>query len=596
MINNFKLLLLFFVTAAWSQLELQTIGNEYFSNDVIISQTTLTDEFLQVPNFRKDYLLDLASENLLQLYFTSGFFDTKVTHQRKFIDDTQFVTFTIQEGKQYLFGDVKAQVPTWSNTLYNRQDIEIDYDEKFSSKLVIEQLEKARKTFAEDGYLNVEISQKLNIDTLQKRVHISFDIAPNRQVVQGKVHVKIARTKSYIGPAGMRGKTSNNTIRELWKIQNGKTIPASAIKALRKKLLSTGIFSRVSIQDSVIDSTSVYTDLFIEVHERVPGVLGAGLFYEDLIGSGIKVQSRYKNLLGEFHQVGSEATLAWNRQQIAIGYSHPLAYGTDLRIENRIIGNKEQLPIPEQRDSIESKSELINRGRFSYPINSFIQFSGLTDLRYIKTQTAKVKFKFEPSLGFEWVDNRVEPRKGIKVIYSVGQGGDFTWNNRYWYHQVKNRFYIPTGSYSSWAIAADYGRFFNTALIEDARTYYQGGFRSVRGYETRSLFPHRLDSLGSIEGGTAPEYLRVSNEFRFDLPKNWLSNLQLVQFTDWVKIVDQDPTFNKSNRMAIGAGFRYRLSLLTLRLDYTLKKRFKNPFTSEPFEWANFSFDLSQAI
>ena len=101
-----------------------------------------------------------------------------------------------------------------------------------------------------------------------------------------------------------------------------------------------------------------------------------------------------------------------------------------------------------------------------------------------------------------------------------------------------------------------------------------------------------------VKPGLAPRYLRVSNEFRLNLPKiPVLHNFQLVQFVDWARVQDrQNDVYEADEQMAVGAGIHYRLPFLTLRLDYTFKRTFKDLAAVESFAWNRFSFDLSQAI
>ena len=82
-----------------------------------------------------------------------------------------------------------------------------------------------------------------------------------------------------------------------------------------------------------------------------------------------------------------------------------------------------------------------------------------------------------------------------------------------------------------------------------------------------------------------PRYVRASGELRLNLP--W--NVQVVGFQDWARLWNdgEEPDFEDLSKAWIGygGGLRYRISLLSLRLDYALGRG--------PERW---SFDLAQAI
>ena len=70
-----------------------------------------------------------------------------------------------------------------------------------------------------------------------------------------------------------------------------------------------------------------------------------------------------------------------------------------------------------------------------------------------------------------------------------------------------------------------------------------------------------------------------------------------MQFVDWARVQDREKDlYLADEQMSVGVGVRYRFPFLTLRLDYALKRNFKDLGSMESFAWNRFSFDLSQAI
>ncbi len=585
----------FFLQFALAQVEFDFSGNDNYSRSELIDQTGIPNEYANVPESRKDFLAAQAAAHLQDFYFSEGYFSATIEVARARKNGGDLLLFDISEGRPYHFGHIGIDQPTWANFNYSLDQLTLQPYKEFSGTGIVTDLENIRKAYQNEGYLSATVTQESTIDSASNLVHLVYKVNPGRRVYQDQLTVRAIKGQSYIGPAGSKGLSDTENIASLWPNQKGDVVRSTDISRVRNKLLSTGAYSRVSIRDSLADSTATQSQILIDVSEKVPGQWGGTLFYEELIGLGAQANFKYLNLGGSWHQTHAQTLWAQRRQRVSLGYAHPLIWGTFLRFEDRVIVNRESLPLPENPDSLERRVEVINRGKISYPLTSLIRLATLTDLRYVDVNASQVRFKWEPSITFNWTDDRIEPRRGIKSTYNFGQGGPFNPAKRHWYHEWNNRFYIPTSQSSTWAIAADYGKIFQDANLDDARLFYQGGFRSVRGYPARSIFPAQ-GTADSLQTGTAPEYYRVSNEFRFNLPERWIGNLQLVQFFDYAYIKDLDPSFSSTTQKALGLGIRYRLSLLTLRLDYTFKKNLDDPFGMEPFSWGRFSLDLSQAI
>jgi outer membrane protein assembly factor BamA len=570
-------------------------GNQFFSTQNLQAQIGLGSDWEYVPLQRRAYLLDISLENFKDLYSAFGYFDIQIQYRQIQVDGLQRIVFSIQEGVRYRFNEVNFNLSDWTAPEPNMNQLKAKEGVNYEAETLISDVETLRKFYRNKGYLHVQFETITTLDTLVKQVHVNYQIYPDRLVLMDRMHVQSTKVNSYKGPAGGKGFSDSLYISELWGVSQGEVVSGDAIQNFRTKLLATGAFSRVEIRDTLIDTLSGYSEILVDLRERIPGTLSGAFFYEDQIGFGIQTKLGYRNFFGRFHQMNSELILAQRRQQIGLAYVQPLLFSQNMRFENRVIYNREELPIPERRDSLELKNELINRSQLSRPLANYFRIYFITDLRYVHPSKERVRFKWEPGISFDYTDNRYEPRRGLRMNYSFGQGGPLDFENRYWYYQLKNRIYLPIIKSTRFAGAADYGKYLSEAITEDARLFYQGGFRSVRGYFPRSIFPKIMDSDTLVGAGKTPEYWRLSAELHNNWSSRFISNLNTVVFTDWARIQDLNSEFETNQRMAAGLGLRYQLSLLTIRLDYTFKKKFHS-YSLEPFSWSRFSFDLSQAF
>ena len=152
--------------------------------------------------------------------------------------------------------------------------------------------------------------------------------------------------------------------------------------------------------------------------------------------------------------------------------------------------------------------------------------------------------------------------------------------NPYTYSEGTVNLYHPLFWTFYGAVSGSVGKFFDSALEDDARVFYQGGSRSVRGYRFRSIYASYTDTVTAKDGtqkerintGLTPFYYRFNQELRWKIPiKSW-SRWQIVQFFDWAKVMDEESSlYIEESDASFGLGIRYHWQFLTFRLDPAAK-------------------------
>ena len=224
-----------------------------------------------------------------------------------------------------------------------------------------------------------------------------------------------------------------------------------------------------------------------------------------------------------------------------------------------------------------------------------------------KNRDDMFKLKGETALTFDYTDDYFNPTKGIRLAPTVGAGTNWRGNlqsltmigDPYTYGEFTMNLYHPLFWTFYGALSGSTGRFFAKAIEDDARVFYQGGSRSVRGYRFRSIFAsyNSVDEEGKevINTGLTPIYFRFNEEIRWTLPWKSRRRWQIVQFYDWTKITDAESIYAERESESFGFGLRYHWQFLTFRLDYAFKKDLSN-WDPEDFAWGRFAFDLSQTF
>lgn len=588
-------------------------GNSLFSDYQLSENLDIPSEFSQMDTTKQDFLMKLAKEGLLGLYYAKGYFssDIKLDIQREYfsLDSAQRgYLFFINEGPQYTLDSVQLSIKEELPQIeINKSNLKSNKKKAYNSQNIVDDLEYIKSIYRKKGYLHITIDYNELLDTLHHIVMVEFRINPQTQVLMGDIKSK--SLKPINKNTQENGLSDTTWLNSLWRIPSGEIIDGEQFNSFKNKLFSTQLFTQIRLEDSL--RTDGLSNVHLQVTERVPGEAKYSIFFEEYYGFGGSASLRHKNFFGSFHELSTQLFVAQKKQEIALGYANPLLFGTALtfiptaiRFENRLSFNHEKITPPAYPDSIEERLEVINRGDITFGFSSNIRFRGTLDSRFVNKNEEKLfKFKYENALTFDFTDDYFNPKSGIRFTPTVGLGvnleGTDLIGDPYSYGELTTNLYFPIIGSLFGALSGSGGIFFNEAIEDDARIFYQGGARSVRSYRFRSIFA----SYETIENGDTlihtsltPRYLRLNQELRFNIPSFSWKNWQIVQFLDCTKVMDKTNELYKDRISAsAGLGIRYQWQFLTLRLDYAFKKDF-NTATPENFSFDRFTFDLSQAF
>ena len=615
-------------------------GNKVFSKFQLNEQLDIPDEFAQLDTIKQDFLMRLSTENVKALYYSRGYYslDLKLEIEREPLSDNKIqrnYNITVNEGECYRFNDAKiissgdepipidlTSLKILKHRYYNQEDISDD-------------LQEIQSAYRKQGNLHVYISSEEHVDTTAKQVNVVINVTPGPKVLMGNIITTTQRTKSKFEKKSEPepGLTNTSWLSSLWRIPKGQIIDGNQYFNFKSKLYSTQLFTQVKLNDELREDG--LSDIHLDVVERVPGETRYGFFFEEIYGFGALAYADHKNFFGKFREFSTSVQIAQNKQEITFGYANPLLFGTSftfiptaIRFVDRVSFNHEKINPPAYPDSVAERYEIINRGDLTFGITNNIKFRGTIDTRYVNKNEDKLfKLKGEIGLTFDYTDDYFNPTKGIRVMPLAGLGTNFSGKEDYrdghvyTYGEATANVYWPLFWTFYGALSGSVGRFFNTAIEDDARVFYQGGSRSVRGYRFRSIYAgytttkteqvtKKQDdgtqvteevSKEVINTALTPMYFRVNEEIRWTFPWKSLRAWQIVQFFDWARVVDtKDKSYEDAQEGSLGLGIRYRWQFLTFRLDYAIVTGItsydEDKKNSMKFKWGRFAFDLSQAF
>ena len=540
--------------------------------------------------------------------------------------------FTVSEGECYKFNNAQIISEGDAEIPIDLQTLKISKHQNYNQEDISEDLQEIQKAYRKQGNLHVYISSEEHVDTTAKQVNVIINVRPGPKVLMGNMITTTQRAvnKNERKAVPEQGLSDTAWLSSLWRIPKGEIIDGNQYFNFKSKLYSTQLFTQVKLNDELREDG--LSDVHLDVIERVPGEARYGFFFEEIYGFGAMAYADHKNFFGKFHEFSTSVQIAQNKQEITLGYANPLFFGTAftfiptaIRFVDRLSFNHEKINPPAYPDSVEERYEIINRGDLTFGITDHIKFRGTIDTRYVNKNEDKLfKLKGEIALAFDFTDDYFNPQKGLRLSPTVGLGTNFSNKSNfedghiYTYGEATANIYMPLFWTFYGALSGSVGRFFNTAIEDDARVFYQGGSRSVRGYRFRSIFASYTTSdtttvtnketgkdssvvKDNIHTALTPMYFRINEELRWTFPWKSLRAWQIVQFFDWARVMDvKDNTYEDAQEGSIGLGIRYHWQFLTFRLDYAIitgvTSLDENKKNSTKFKWGRFAFDLSQAF
>lgn len=444
----------------------------------------------------------------------------------------------------------------------------------YSQERVSEHLQAVVEFYRRRGWLDASATPAVRADTSEDSMHLVVDVSVGRVAVFGGFSV------SFDGKA----LTDTGFLRDLWGVEEGDTLRSEALAKFNRKMYRTRLFSSVRIDRRPMEDDSSRTRVSLVLKERKPGVVEGAVSWEPTFGWGLEGVVRHRNAFGRFHEFSVTGNVAEREQHLRGGYATPLLFGTPISLDYGLTAKQQSAGLVDP-DPVREFS-LSNEGTFSYPPTDWASLSLTLNTerltKYYEMAPSQVLYQYAVILGgvLDFRDEPFDPISGWTLRGVLGNGGQFGFDSTYTWVQSQGKAWVPLFWRFLSATALEGGMFLNSTTVDGAGIFWQGGGRSVRSYKYNEakVVPAEGEAL-------RPRYLRASAELRMNLP--W--NVQLVEFQDWARLWNEgeEPDLDAISKAWIGYGFglRYRISLLSLRLDYSLGRGSER--------WA---FDLAQAI
>lgn len=499
------------------------IGNKHFS-DKKLKPHLLTKESKWYRFFANDDTYDpdrfLSDQQALsQFYYNSGYPDFRIVSAIAELSTDQkdfYLTFTVEEGALYHFGDVKIESAINSvkiEDLYKA--VTFKKGEEFSSKSIDKTITEITKAVSSQGYAFVNVEQDIQKDRENKIANINFKIVEGPRVYVEKIEIiGNDRTRDYV-------------IRREMCITEGDAYNSKYIKDSEKKIKQLNYFKEVSVETEE-GSAPDKVKLIVHVEEQPTGELGASIGFSSLEGPIFNIHLQERNFRGAGQTLHSQLTISKNTQNINAGIIEPYFLDKELEGSADVYVNRSTLSKSYKETAYGTVfgvgyplSEHWHQ-RLNYGINLDQVYGLASNVSPIISNQAKNAVK--SWIGQTIAYNRLELEERETVggyIWQYGTtfagvGGSV----RYLGHDLSTSYYwslvedVILKVYGSVAILQKVGK-----TIRVADSFRLGG-ETLRGFDYEGIGP-RDGKYGNALGGTKMWRSTVELKFPVGLPTEW---------------------------------------------------------------------------
>jgi outer membrane protein insertion porin family len=560
------------------------IGNENFDNDTlrkaIRTEETGWYKFLSDNDKYDPDRLQFDQELLRRFYLSEGFADFQVKSANAELspDKTSFyVTFVIDEGPQYTFGDIKVvnqlkskEPPDFSSAIIT------EAGDTYNATEVEESIEAMTNELGDLGYAFVDIQPKLERDKEKKIVNLSYIVKPGPRVYVERINIT----------GNVR--TLDEVIRREFRLNEGDPYNTSKLQRSEQRINNLGFFEKVEVKNeegSAEDKTVVNVD----VKEKSTGEINLGAGYSTTDGVLGQVGIAERNLLGRGQELKSNFTLASRRRQAQLGFTEPyfldyeLAAGFDVYRLYEDYERESSFISDSKGVTIHGKYALLEK--LNHTVYYLIRQTAIKDVDIgasafiLEQQGTNITSAVGHSLSYDDRDNKFSPTKGYYVSFIqefAGLGGD----SRFIRNELKGSYYYPV--YPKWVLGF-LGSGGNVAGIsDDVRIndrFFIGG-DTFRGFKKAGIGPRDISTADALGGNS---YYVGTAELRFPLGLPEELGLSGAVFSDVGSLWEVDSTGanifdDGALRASGGAGLLWTSPFGPIRID------FAHAFLKEPVD------------
>lgn len=500
------------------------VGNDSFSEsqlqEVITTSETGLLSFLSPTNIYDPDRLNLDRELLRQFYLKNGYADARVVAATADLDrDGQgfFISFTIEEGEQYKFGNIDIETNLKSlDPEAVRGKIQTKTGKIYDASKIDKSLENITIEVSAFGYAFARVRPRVDRDTVARIISITYVIEEGSRVYIERINI--------VGNV----RTLDKVIRREFRLAEGDAYNRILVDSARRRLTRLQFFKKVDIATDP-GSAPDRVIITVRVQEQPTGELSLGGGYSSSGGAVVDISMSERNLLGRGQFVKLSARGGLESLNVDFSFTEPKFMGRNMSSSFNLFFAERDFS---DESSFSSKKFGGSFG-FGIPLNDNWRLN--TNYSLVSEEIFDVESDASrairnaegtalvSSLGYSLIyDTRnilKNPSRGLffRVAQDfAGVGGDVNYVRT----QADGRAFYPIRNKMVLAgrLQGGYISGFGGDDVRILDLFFKGG-ETIRGFDTSGIGPRDL-SPGTEEDALGGRVFAASTlELRFPLPR-----------------------------------------------------------------------------
>lgn len=548
------------------------IGNKRFSDStlrgVIQTKEYAFYRFLSNADTYDPDRLSFDRELLRRFYLETGYADFRVLSAVAELTPNReafVVTFTIEEGQPYDFGNIGFQIGLPRVTEQDLAGLVVtEPGERYDSNKVDESVDAITDKLGNLGYAFVDVRPRVNRQPDERKIGITYEIGEASKVFVERIDI--------VGNV----RTLDRVIRREMNLVEGDAFNVSNMRRSERRIRNLGFFKTVKVTNTEASAPD-RTNIQVAVEEQPTGEISFGVGYSSVDAIIGDIGIRERNLLGRGQDLRFGVSGSASSTEYDISFTEPYFLGRDVAAGFdlfRIEREYEESSYDESRTGGTLRSAYDLAPDLRQSINYTLKNTEIRDVdedasRYIKDQEGTTLVsQFGQTLTYDKRDNRMDPREGYigqLTTEIAGAGGD----EKFLRLKAKAAYYVPIDPVWGLAFIAQGG--YVLGLGEDvsiAERFFVGG-HTFRGFEKAGVGPRDVETDDALGGN---QYYVGTAELTFPtgLPEDL--GVRAFVFSDvgsvW-NLDDDGPEVRDVNsvRVSLGVGVEFVTAFGRIRVD-----------------------------
>ncbi|MGI9440702.1 MAG: outer membrane protein assembly factor BamA [Parvibaculales bacterium] len=550
------------------------IGNRVF-DDGRLREEVLTQEsrwwrpFSSNDNFDPDRIA-YDRELLRRFYLSKGYADFRVvstTAELTRNGEEFFVTFNIEEGQRYTFGDARVATTLTSTDIAEFETKIVHHaGERYDSRKIDETVDALTKMVGELGFAFADVRPRAHRDKEEHIIRVEYVIEEGPRVYVERININ-GNTR-----------TLDEVIRRELRLSEGDAFNRVLLNRSERAVRGLGFFADVEITETP-GSSDDKTIIDVNVREQPTGELSFGVGYSSAESATVDLSVSERNFRGRGQRLRLQISGSSEVQRYVVGFTEPYFFNRDMSAGFTIFNS--QAEYDESRGIISEESGLgLSLG---FPLSEdgrlSLFFNVSNDELINNTLSGSINpgySNLKQEVGYYYVidkrDDFIEPTDGWNFSFGqdiAGPMGDISFLRT----TLAANFYEELFEGYILHLRGTFGTIYDYkgGNVQYTDRFFRGG-RSFRGFERNGVGPRQI-STGYALG--ANRYLVGTAEISLPLGIPKEVGMRANAFIDygWLGDTDVQASDDVADRFAF-------------RATYGLSISWRSPFGPVRFDWA----------